>query len=107
MRRWRPRSRRPARLGVGALAAVQSFGNLAASAVAGALWTGLAPRAFLYLGVMLTSAVALIRVWTNGLLRPPARHGVERNGREQDDAGRDELDRVGVATRSIRWRSCR
>ena len=46
----------------GALAAVQSFGNLAASAVAGALWTLVSPRAaFLYLGAwMLVSAVALI-----------------------------------------------
>jgi hypothetical protein len=41
---------------------VQSFGNLAASAVAGALWTLVSPRAaFLYLGAwMLVSAVALI-----------------------------------------------
>ena len=46
----------------GALAAVQSFGNLAASTVAGALWTLVSPRAaFLYLGAwMLVSAVALI-----------------------------------------------
>lgn len=46
----------------GALAAAQSFGNLAASAVAGALWTLVSPRAaFLYLGAwMLVSAVALI-----------------------------------------------
>ena len=46
----------------GALAAVQSFGNLAASAVAGALWTLVSPRAaFLYIGAwMLVSAVALI-----------------------------------------------
>jgi MFS family permease len=46
----------------GALAAVQSFGNLAASAVAGTLWTLVSPRAaFLYLGAwMLVSAVALI-----------------------------------------------
>jgi MFS family permease len=46
----------------GALAAVQSFGNLAASAVAGALWTLVSPRAaFLYLGAwMLVSVVALV-----------------------------------------------
>lgn len=46
----------------GALAAVQSFGNLAASAVAGALWTLVSPRAaFLYLGAwMLVSAIALV-----------------------------------------------
>jgi len=46
----------------GALAAVQSFGNLAASAVAGVLWTLVSPRtAFLYLGAwMLVSAIALI-----------------------------------------------
>jgi MFS family permease len=46
----------------GALAAVQSFGNLAASAVAGGLWTLISPRAaFLYLaGWMLVSAAALL-----------------------------------------------
>ena len=46
----------------GALAAVQSFGNLAASAVAGALWTLVSPRiAFLYLaGWMLVSAAGLL-----------------------------------------------
>jgi MFS family permease len=46
----------------GALAAIQSIGNLAASAVAGALWTLISPRAaFLYLAVwMLASATALI-----------------------------------------------
>jgi len=40
---------------------VQSFGNLAASAVAGALWTVVSPRAaFLYLAAwMLVSIVAL------------------------------------------------
>jgi MFS family permease len=45
----------------GALAAVQSFGNLAASAIAGALWTLVSPRAaFFYLASwMLVSAVAL------------------------------------------------
>ena len=45
----------------GVLAAVQSFGNLAASAVAGALWTVVSPRAaFLYLAAwMLVSIVAL------------------------------------------------
>jgi len=48
----------------GALAAVQSFGNLAASAVAGALWTLVSPRAaFLYLACwMLVSATALVSV---------------------------------------------
>jgi MFS family permease len=46
----------------GALAAIQSFGNLAASAVAGGLWTLVSPRAaFLYLaGWMAVSATALI-----------------------------------------------
>jgi MFS family permease len=46
----------------GALAAIQSFGNLAASAVAGALWTLVSPRvAFLYLaGWMLVSVAALL-----------------------------------------------
>jgi MFS family permease len=46
----------------GALAAVQSFGNLGASAVAGALWTLVSARAaFLYLAAwMLASLVALL-----------------------------------------------
>jgi MFS family permease len=45
----------------GLLAAVQSFGNLAASAIAGALWTWISPRAaFLYLAAwMCVSLVAL------------------------------------------------
>ena len=45
----------------GALAAIQSLGNFAASAVAGLLWTAVSPRAaFLYLTAwMLASAVAL------------------------------------------------
>jgi MFS family permease len=45
----------------GILAAIQSFGNLAASAVAGALWTFVSPRvAFLYLAAwMLVSLAAL------------------------------------------------
>jgi MFS family permease len=42
----------------GLLAAVQSFGNLAASAVAGALWTLVSPRAaFLYLAAWMTVAL--------------------------------------------------
>jgi MFS family permease len=47
----------------GALAAVQAFGNLAASAVAGGLWTLVSPRAaFLYLaGWMVVSLAALSR----------------------------------------------
>lgn len=51
----------------GALAAIQSLGNLAASAVAGLLWTVVSPRAaFLYLaGWMLASAITL---GTNGLI---------------------------------------
>ena len=46
----------------GALAAIQSFGNLAASVVAGGLWTLVSPRAaFLYLaGWMAVSAAALV-----------------------------------------------
>jgi MFS family permease len=46
----------------GALAAIQSFGNLAASAVAGGLWTLVSPRAaFLYLAAwMVVSAAALV-----------------------------------------------
>jgi MFS family permease len=46
----------------GLLAAVQSFGNLAASAVAGVLWTAVSPRAaFLYLaGWMVVSLLALV-----------------------------------------------
>lgn len=45
----------------GLLAATQSFGNLVASAIVGALWTLVSPRvAFLYLaGWMLISLVAL------------------------------------------------
>jgi MFS family permease len=48
----------------GALAGIQSFGNLAASAVAGALWTLVSPRvAFLYLASWAAvSAVAMIAV---------------------------------------------
>jgi MFS family permease len=48
----------------GALAAIQSFGNLAASVVAGALWTLASPRvAFLHLaGWMAVSATALVAV---------------------------------------------
>jgi len=48
----------------GALAAIQSFANLAASAVAGALWTLVSPRAaFLYLaGWAAVSVVALVAV---------------------------------------------
>ena len=47
----------------GVLAAIQSFGNLAASAIAGALWTLVSPRvAFFYLsGWMLLSLLALRR----------------------------------------------
>ena len=53
----------------GALAAVQSFGNLAASAVAGGLWTLVSPRAaFLYLaGWMVASAAALVLTSGRGL----------------------------------------
>ena len=48
----------------GALATMQSFANLGASAIAGALWTLVSPRAaFLYLaGWMVVSAVALLLV---------------------------------------------
>jgi MFS family permease len=48
----------------GALAAIQSFGNLAASTVAGGLWTLVSPRAaFLYLaGWVAVSAAALLVV---------------------------------------------
>lgn len=47
----------------GALAGIQSLGNLAASAVAGALWTAVSPRAaFLYLiGWMVLALAALTR----------------------------------------------
>ena len=46
----------------GALAAIQSFGNLAASAVAGGLWTLVSPRAaFIYLAAwMVVSLAALV-----------------------------------------------
>lgn len=48
----------------GLLAAVQAFGNLAASAVAGAIWTTVSPRAaFCYLAAwMLVALLALARV---------------------------------------------
>jgi MFS family permease len=60
----------------GALAAIQSFGNLAASAVAGGLWTLVSPRAaFLYLAAwMVVSAAVLVLAAGRGL--PAARHGV-------------------------------
>jgi MFS family permease len=60
----------------GALAAIQAFGNLGASAVAGALWTLVSPRAaFLYLaGWMLVSAAALVLAAGRGLTA--ARDGV-------------------------------
>jgi MFS family permease len=45
----------------GFLAAVQSLGNLAASAVAGLIWTAVSPRAaFLYLAAWLVVALALL-----------------------------------------------
>jgi MFS family permease len=45
----------------GLLAAVQSFGNLAASAVAGALWTLISPRvAFLYLAAWMAFSLAVL-----------------------------------------------
>jgi hypothetical protein len=48
----------------GLLAATQAFGNLVASAIAGALWTLVSPRfAFLYLAAwMLLSLAALVVV---------------------------------------------
>ena len=50
----------------GLLAATQSFGNLAASVVAGVLWTAISPRAaFLYLAAwMVLSLILLIRART-------------------------------------------
>ena len=46
----------------GLLAAVQSFGNLAASAIAGLLWTAISPQlAFIYLaGWMLVALLGLL-----------------------------------------------
>jgi MFS family permease len=45
----------------GFLAALQSFGNLAASAVAGLIWTAVSPRAaFLYLAAWMVVALALL-----------------------------------------------
>jgi hypothetical protein len=46
----------------GLLAAIQSFGNLAASAIAGLLWTAISPRAaFIYLaGWMLVALLGLL-----------------------------------------------
>ncbi|MDQ2940282.1 MAG: MFS transporter, partial [Actinomycetota bacterium] len=56
----------------GALAAIQAFGNLGASAVAGALWTLVSPRAaFLYLAAwMVVSAAALVLAAGRGLAAP-------------------------------------
>lgn len=51
----------------GILAAIQSFGNLAASAVAGALWTLVSPRAaFIYLAAWMLVAVAGV-VWNRAV----------------------------------------
>jgi hypothetical protein len=56
----------------GLLAAVQSFGNLSASAVAGLLWTAVSPRlAFGYLvGWMLLALVGLLPSNSRTLARP-------------------------------------
>ena len=56
----------------GILAAIQSFGNLAASAVAGGLWTLVSPRAaFLYLAAWMLVAVTVV-VWNRATpLRAP------------------------------------
>jgi MFS family permease len=56
----------------GILAAIQSFGNLAASAVAGGLWTLVSPRAaFLYLAAWMLVAVTAV-VWNRATpLRAP------------------------------------
>jgi MFS family permease len=51
----------------GLLAAIQSVGNLAASAVAGALWTAVSPRAaFVYLAVWMLVALAALAVSRRG-----------------------------------------
>lgn len=55
----------------GLLAAVQSFGNLASSAIAGALWTLASPQvAFLYLTAWMCLALAALAFARGG--RPPA-----------------------------------
>lgn len=61
----------------GLLAAVQSFGNLAASAVAGLLWTLASPRvAFAYLALwMLASLTLLLRFRRPSQASPAAAHG--------------------------------
>ena len=49
----------------GILAAIQAGGNLAASTIAGILWTAASPRtAFVFLGVMMITAVPIIAVAT-------------------------------------------
>jgi MFS family permease len=55
----------------GLLAALQSVGNLAASAVAGALWTLVSPRAaFIYAAAWMALALAVLtRTWRPGTLR--------------------------------------
>jgi MFS family permease len=57
----------------GLLAAVQSFGNLAASAVAGVIWTTVSPQvAFAYLGAwMFLALVALAMLRRNSQSAPP------------------------------------
>lgn len=53
--------------GFGLLAAIQSLGNLAASAVAGILWTAFSPRAaFLFLAAAMLVAIAVLGLTTNG-----------------------------------------
>jgi MFS family permease len=59
----------------GLLATVQSAGNLAASAVAGLLWTAISPvAAFVFLAGAMAAAAALILTAVGGPV-PPARAG--------------------------------
>jgi hypothetical protein len=79
-RRRHPRTDRHSGLSVRLLAATQSFGNLAASLVAGMVWTALSPTwAFAYLSVvMLVATTTLI---ATRLELDPARRFVRQRGK--------------------------
>ena len=59
----------------GALAGIQAFGNLAASAVAGVIWTAVSPRAaFVYLTAwMLIALIGLLANFARGAFGPSRR----------------------------------
>jgi MFS family permease len=56
----------------GVLAAVQSFGNVAASGIAGIIWTAISPgAAFVYIGAWMLVALSIL-VFSGGLRRSPS-----------------------------------